>query len=377
MPHSSCHAPRENISWESFVEALPLASLVLNPQGEIISWNDSADSLLQLKSRDAQSLSVLELIVEDNQEGVQEIISAVSVSGKSFVRRVEFYLADQGSVWASVHLFPLRGESPSAANIGVVVRGASREIEQELEQEQRGRELQRLNQELDDFASLLAHDLREPLRSVRGFCDLLREKYDRFGGPDAAKYLNIISSSADRMDELINNLAEYARIAPHGPLPLSTVHLEELVEGVKDRLNGILSRKEAEVVTKGLPEVRANRPLLSQVLQNLIENAFKYRSDAPPKVVIHAEDDGDDWIISVSDNGIGIRAEHHERVFQPFQRLVADKADGTGIGLAICRKIIGRHGGSIWVESELGEGATFSFSLPKKKPHLEAKDHSG
>lgn len=227
----------------------------------------------------------------------------------------------------------------------------------------RVQELARSNNDLEQFAYVASHDLREPLRKIKSYIELLVEDYRGKLDPNADKYINYIASGAERMQALISDLLSYSRVGK-GELVLVATDLDRVLEQVTSDLSLSIQENNATIVIENLPTVKAHPQLLHQVFQNLIANSLKFRTQADPIIKIRAQQENGQWLISVSDNGIGIQPQYQERIFVIFQRLHGrEKYPGTGLGLAICQKIIQRHGGRIWVESELGKGSTFYFTL--------------
>jgi light-regulated signal transduction histidine kinase (bacteriophytochrome) len=226
----------------------------------------------------------------------------------------------------------------------------------------RTEELARSNDELESFASVVAHDLRSPLLTISGYCQLLQEEFgDQLHDP-ANDYLNQIVSGAARMNHLIEDLLEYSRSA-RSPQLLERVEMESVVVHARANLEASIREQEAMIEVGPMPEVTGDQTQLVQLLQNLIGNAIKFRCDQSPRVRVTASRDGDCWQFAVQDNGIGIEEEHFDRIFQAFQRLHGREYPGTGIGLAVCKKIVERHGGRIWLDSTVGQGTTFHFTL--------------
>lgn len=229
------------------------------------------------------------------------------------------------------------------------------------------RELERSNKELEQFAYIASHDLQSPVRQIRNFSQLLENKYkDRLGG-EANEYLKYINSSAIRMSELIHGLLEFSRITSNTE-DFSLVDCNYALSSALLSLDLIIKENNASVECTELPKVYGNSVLLTQLFQNLIHNAIKFKSSELPVVKINYEKKDGEIIFSVTDNGIGIQKEYYEKIFVIFQRL-HDKQEypGTGIGLAICKRIVEFHGGSIWLDSEVNKGTTFYFSLPVVK----------
>lgn len=234
-------------------------------------------------------------------------------------------------------------------------------------------ELARSNAELERFAYIVSHDLKEPLRSITGFSGLLQRKLGPELDPDAQQYLEFIVGGARHMQALIDGLLEYAR-AGREQAAAQPVDLGDVVDKTRTQLAVLIEETGAEVVVSApLPRIEGDPLRLGQLFQNLIGNALKFRSEAPPRIRIEARDSGDCWQLAVADNGIGIEPKHQQRVFEVFQRLHGrEEYPGTGIGLAICKKIVESHGGRIWVESTPGAGTTFLFTLPKAQTPADA-----
>ena len=229
-------------------------------------------------------------------------------------------------------------------------------------------DLARSNAELEQFAYVASHDLQEPLRMVSGFTQLLAKRYAGKLDAKADQYIEFTVSGAKRMQQLIADLLALSRVGTSGG-EFRDVPLAEVMSDVLLNLGPAIQDNGAAVVHDTLPTVFADRGQMTQLLQNLIGNAIKFHGAEPPRVEISAAEAGDDWAISVTDNGIGIAPEHAERVFQIFQRLhTRDKYPGTGIGLAVCRRIVDRHGGKIWLDSTPGGGTRFHFTLRKGAP---------
>lgn len=224
--------------------------------------------------------------------------------------------------------------------------------------------LEQSNAELKQFAYIASHDLQAPLRGVAGFAQFLATDYGDQLDETGKDFIQRIVSGVQRMKNLIDDLLEFSTVDSRQQ-PSHPVDLNEVFEDVMFSMRAFLTEIGAEVATAGeLPSVSGDRGQILRLLQNLIDNAVNYRSSKPLKVVVSAQRKGEGWRISVSDNGIGIAPEHRERIFEIFRRLHNEKDyPGTGIGLAICRSIVGRHGGEIWVEAEPNQGTVFHFTL--------------
>ncbi len=227
-------------------------------------------------------------------------------------------------------------------------------------------ELARSNQELEQFAYVASHDLREPLRKVASFTQLLAERYKSQLDEKADKFIEYIIDGATRMQTLIDDLLTYSRVG-RGEPALEPTDCGVVLQRALADLEAARRETGAEITWDTLPTVQANPLQLGQLLQNLIANAVKFHGPERPKIHLSAKPKDDAWLFSVRDNGIGIDPQHAERIFVMFQRLhTRAEYSGSGIGLAVCKKIVERHGGRIWVESQLGQGAAFYFTWPMR-----------
>jgi signal transduction histidine kinase len=228
----------------------------------------------------------------------------------------------------------------------------------------RTEELERSNKDLQQFAYVASHDLQEPLRMVSSYVQLLQRRYQGKLDADADDFIGFAVDGATRMQHLIQGLLSYSRINTHGNPP-SPTDVAEVLEQVTTNLRLAIGQSNARITHESLPVVKADATQLVQLFQNLIANAIKFCSALPPQIHITAERKDPHWTFSLKDNGIGLDPQFGDRIFTIFQRLHSRQDyPGTGIGLAICKRIVERHGGSIWVTSAPGEGSTFRFTLP-------------
>jgi len=225
-------------------------------------------------------------------------------------------------------------------------------------------ELARSNAELEQFANVASHDLQEPLRMVSSFTQLLGKRYRGKLDQDADEFIGYAVDGATRMQRLINDLLAYSRVGTRGK-PFKRADCEVIFREARDNLMKAIEESGAVVTHDPLPMVLGDEVQLIQLFQNLVANAIKFRSQESLQIQVSAERRGPEWVFAIKDNGIGIAPEQQERIFSIFQRLHhRSEYPGTGIGLALCKKIVERHGGRIWVESQPGEGSTFYFSIP-------------
>lgn len=226
-------------------------------------------------------------------------------------------------------------------------------------------ELERSNKDLEQFAYVASHDLQEPLRMVSSYTQLLAQHYEGRLDEKAKKFMDYAVDGAVRMQRLINDLLTYSRIGTRGK-PLETTDTQALLGEAIINLTAIIEEKRAIITNDDLPTVRADASQLMQVFQNLISNAIKFQGENVPHIHVSAQDKGREWVFSIRDNGIGIEKQYSDRVFVIFQRLhTRQEYPGTGIGLAVCKRIVERQGGRIWFESEPGKCSTFFFTMPK------------
>lgn len=226
-------------------------------------------------------------------------------------------------------------------------------------------ELRRTNEDLEHFAYSASHDLREPLRQVAVYSQLLQREYVTRLDARAEQFIELIVGGAKRMEALVRDILAYTQAANIGQGEIEVIDADAALSAVIGDLKSAIDDSSAVIETEPLPAIRVKPIHLQQLFQNLISNALKYRGPEPPRIRVGAERSGDEWIFFCADNGMGIEAQYHRHIFVLFKRLHSNADfEGTGIGLAICQKIVERYGGRIWVESEAGKGATFRFALP-------------
>jgi len=273
--------------------------------------------------------------------------------------------ADGGSRWISLSGEPVFDDAGRFTGYRGVGKDITERKQAEIELREAHEELKRSNSELEQFAYVASHDLQEPLRMVSSYTQLLLRRYgERFEG-DAKEFMGYIVDGAARMKQLIEDLLAYSRVGTRGK-DFHEVEVEGALRRAVTNLRAAIEESGASVTWDALPTVIADDLQLTQLFQNLIGNALKFRSASVPRVSVSATEKEKEWEFKVRDNGIGIEPQYFERIFMVFQRL-HNKTEypGTGIGLAICKKVVERHGGRIWVEAQPGEGSAFHFTLPK------------
>jgi PAS domain S-box-containing protein len=339
---------------------------VADLEGNLLRWNSRFEAVTGYSAAGIAELDPLEFFADRDAESIADVFERVE-AGEEVTEEVDLVTSDGETIPYEVTVSPV-DEEPS------VLSGVGREITQRRETEQRLdeaiSELERSNAELEQFAYVASHDMKQPLRMVSSYLDLLERRYADELDEDAREFIEFASDGADRMREMIDGLLAYSRVGrrdrEHEP-----VDLRDALDTALTNLEIPIEEEDAEVAVEPLPRVEGDPSQLAQLFQNLVGNAIKY-SEGRPRVGITAEDAGDRWAVSVADDGMGIPEERRERVFDIFAH--GEEAGGSGIGLAICEKIVDRHGGDIRVESEVGEGSTFTFTFPKLGASGEGAD---
>lgn len=287
-----------------------------------------------------------------------------ALADEAFTVTEEFSTAGREAKVFEVCYFPIKDRSQAPIAACRIARDITERKRFENLLCHQSQELTRSNAELEQFAYVASHDLQEPLRMVSSYVQLLAERYQGQLDAKADKFIAYAVDGAQRMQELINDLLALSRVKSR-QADFKPVNSADVLQRVLHDLKGAVEKSQAVVEHSNLPTVTADEGQLYQLFQNLIGNALKFHGEQPPRIKVQAEQQGEQWLFTVQDNGIGIAPEHFERIFVLFQRLHSrQQYSGTGIGLAICKKIVERHRGRIWVESEAGRGAAFKFTLP-------------
>lgn len=291
----------------------------------------------------------------------------VMESGKPLIGKVEKIThLNRRDHWVSTTKIPWYEEKKIIGIIGIT-RDITERKQAQDKLAQKTQELTRSNTELEQFAYIASHDLQEPLRMVSSFTQLLARRYKEKLGPEADEFIAYIEDGAKDMQELINDLLSLSRITTQTK-PFKRTDCENVLDKALTILKVSIEESGAAITHDPLPTIMADSSQLTQLFQNLISNAIKFQGDKPAQIHISAKQKKNEWIFSVQDNGIGMDPKYAERIFLAFQRLHSrDEYPGTGIGLATCKKIVERHGGQIWVESEPDKGSIFYFTIPIRK----------
>ncbi len=296
--------------------------------------------------------------------GIREAIK----QGRECQAVIRNHRKDGVPFWNEVKITPVRDEMGTVIHFVGVLTDVTARIEAQKALERVLAELHRSNKELEQFAYMVSHDLQEPLRMVASYTQLLERRYKDKLDEAANDFIAYAVDGAKRMQGFIRDLLEYSRVGTHGR-PFEWLKVSEVLRDVLGTLRFAIEEQNAEVTHGEMPELEADPVQLGQLFQNLVGNALKFHGQEPVRISIQARRRNGGWEFEVRDNGIGIDPKDAERIFAVFQRLHTRKEyEGTGIGLAICKRIVERHKGTIWVESEVGKGAAFHFILPERQP---------
>jgi PAS domain S-box-containing protein len=348
------------------VEACPSAMVMVAATGQIVMVNAKTEQMFGYSRQEliGQGVDILVPARFRDRHPAFRAAFAASPDARAMgvARDLHGRRKDNSEFPVEVEVNPIETRD-GLAILSVIVDISERNHADELAANQR-RDLERSNAELEEFAYVAAHELLEPLRTIAGYAHLLAERYQGKLDEKADKYIQFAVDGAERMQSLIIDLLAFSRLGRRAgslqPTP-SAVVARQVIERLRPRIE----ETQADIAFGPLPVVNADETQLAQVLQNLVGNALKFRSARPPRIRVNASPRNGEWLFSVEDNGIGIDQQFADRIFQMFQRLhEREKYEGSGIGLAIAKKIVERHGGKIWFESQLGIGTTFYFTLP-------------
>ena len=362
-------AEEEHQRFHFMAESMPQKIFAAGPGGESIYLNRQWIEFTGLSFGQLKHWGWEQIIHPDDLEEGLRVWRHSIETGEPLQLTSRFRRADGVYRW---HLNRARAMRNADGEITLWI-GSSTEIHEQKEKEE---ELRRANEDLQQFAYSASHDLQEPIRNVAVYSEIMARRYrDKLDG-DGLLYLSFLEEGGRRLARLINDLLAYTR-ASRAELSETTVDASVALRNALASLSEAMRETDAKVTYDPLPEVHMGEAHLQQVFQNLIGNALKYRNNASPRIHVSAAKRGAAWCFSVKDNGIGIEPKYKEKIFGVFKRLHHDQRyNGTGIGLAICQRVVERYGGRIWVESEPGEGSTFSFTVPHDESARRAKVQS-
>jgi PAS domain S-box-containing protein len=350
----------------ALVESSDDAILSKSLDGTILSWNRGAEKLYGYTAREVVGRPISLLLPTDRPREVADMLEHLRRGEEIDSFETARVTKDGSVIQVSLRMSPIRGTSGEITGASTIARDITARKDAEATLLLKVQELARSNEELGQFAYIASHDLQEPLRMVASYTELLARRYKGRLDSDADEFIAFAVDGANRMQRLIEDLLMFSRVGTRGT-DLLGISSEEALQQALINLRGSIEESGAVVTHDLLPEVLADETQLIQLFQNLVGNAVKYRSSAVPRVNISAAIDGQDrWSFAVADNGLGIEPQYFEKIFGMFQRLhKREEYAGTGIGLAVCKKIVERHGGGINVESRPGQGSTFTFTLAR------------
>ena len=371
----------------AIIDGIPNALIMTDRAGRIVMVNREAETVFGYPRAEFLALGIDKLVPErfrGGHAGMRAGFHADPQARRMGIGRDLYALRKDGSEFpVEIGLNPIETESEHYVLSAIVdiserkrMEAALRDMNVELEKRVQERTAQlaiandameRSNIELKQFAYIASHDLQAPLRSISGFVQLLKEDFGDKLDPQAGEWIRRTVESTQYMQTLIRDLLSYSQVDSRSR-PFADTDCNRAFEEAVAMLDGSIRDAGATVTHDPLPTLMGDRSQLVQLFANLISNGIKYHGSAPPRVHAYARREGGDWILSVRDNGIGIAPKHHQRIFEIFQRLHTHRAyPGTGIGLAVCRRVVEHHGGVIGVESNPGAGAVFHFTIPDRK----------
>lgn len=352
----------------AIVESSDDAIISKDLNGIIQSWNRGAERIFGYKADEMIGKHISTIAAPDVIDEIPEILNRISRG-----ERVDHYLTkrktkDGRILTVSLTVSPIRDASGTVIGASKVGRDTT-ELERQAEALRAvNAALTRSNADLQQFAYSASHDLQEPLRMVATYSEMLRRKFGEKLGPAGDEYIGYTIQGALRMEQLLRDLRAYTQASTMEHEPSASVDAAKVLDKALANLAAAIQDSNASITHSTLPLVHIHEFQLQQLFQNLIGNAIRYRSSEPPRIHVAAALRGNDWQFSVQDNGIGIDPQYKEQVFGIFKRLhSAAEYPGSGIGLAICQRIVERAGGRIWLESQLGRGSTFFFTIPCKE----------
>ena len=351
-----------NIYNRSLIEASLDPLVTIGHDGKITDLNEATEQVTGYSRDELIGTDFTNYFTEPEiaKEGYQEVFKQGFISDYA----LEIQHKDGSIIPVLYNASVYQDESGKVIGVFAAARDVTTLKKAEIMLKLKIEELKRSNEELEQFAYVSSHDLQEPLRMITSYLQLLQRKYQGNLDDKADKYINFAVDGAVRMQNLIIDLLEYSRVDTGDDEP-GSIDCKFILNKVLFDIKAVIKENNATISHDPLPEVMADSTQIVQVFQNLIINGIKFHGEEAPKIHISAEKIANEWVFSVQDNGIGIDQQYSERIFEIFKRLNSrDRYPGTGMGLAICKKIVERHGGRIWVESKLGKGSTFYFTLP-------------
>ncbi len=347
-------------------ESSPMGILITKSPGIIYDLNPAFAEMMGYNEEELKGKNLLDIThASDYQKTKKWLEKIFNREIQTYITEKKYVRKDGTAFWAKAVVSTMNDITDEIVTVAII-ENIEKKKKTEDALEQKNRELTQINQELEHFAYVASHDLQEPLRTITSFIQILDKRYIHKLDEDAQQFMGFVVEGAKRMQTLIHDLLEYSRINRFNT-GYEKIDLNEIFNTINRVLKDKIESHDALVLSENLPVVYGNRLQLTQVFQNLVDNAIKFKAKKrKPEIIISVNDLGDKWELIFKDNGIGISQEYFQRIFVIFQRLhTHEEYTGTGIGLAICKKIIERHGGEIWVDSKPGKGTAFHLSIAK------------
>jgi PAS domain S-box-containing protein len=366
--------------FRSLYEESPLGIVMETGEDRrLIRFNSTFSKMLGYTDEEMKQLTVDEITHPDDQQLHIDHFNLLEMGAiKAFNVEKRYFKKDGTILYGNVYVSSITNELGEYRDIAMIEDITLKKQSELLLQQKikelndKNEELQRYaqsNTELENFAYVASHDLREPLRTITGFSQLISRKYETLLDQDGKEYLNFIITATAYMESLVNDLLTYSRVNTQNYVE-EEINLKDLLEVVTFSLHQSIKDADGKILFENIPDIiYGDRSRLKQLFQNLIANAIKFKKpDVAPEIRVSCEEKKNHWQFRVSDNGIGIQEEYHEKIFQLFRKLHRkDEYEGSGIGLALCKKVVTQHGGTIWVQSTPGECTCFFFTIPKGK----------
>jgi PAS domain S-box-containing protein len=349
------------------VESSDDAIVTATPAGLLTSWNRGAEQVFGYSAQEALGQHISMIGPPDRADEIAEKLDRVKEGHAVDHHETKRMRKDGVAIDVSLSLSPILDDLGAVVGIASIIRDVTDRKRMEVDIAGTRAELERSNGDLLEFAYVASHELVEPVRVVAGYADLLQRRYGDRLDEDGGRFIGAVASGADRMQALIHDLLQFSRLGRQGK-PMARLDCDELVREILLDLEQRLAEAGATASVGELPAITADAGELGLVFRNLLVNALKFRSEDPPDIRVSAELDDSGWRFSVRDNGIGIKPADAERVFDMFQRLNGrHQFGGTGMGLALVKRIVERHGGRVWIDRGPGGGTVVSFTMPDQE----------
>ena len=352
----------------SIVESSDDAIISKDLNGIVTSWNQAATRIFGYTAEEMIGRPISVLAPPDAADEIPRILDRIRKGERVSHYETRRRTKNGRILEISLTVSPIRDSTGRIVGASKISRDITEKKLAERAMIEQAERLARSNSDLQEFAYVTSHDLQEPLRTIATFSELLRRKYAGRIDERADQYIDLLVGAATRMTALIRDVLSYSRLVKDERITASRVPSKLMVEWAIENLDTRIEESGATICLGDLPVVTVDKSATAQVFQNLLSNAIKYRTPGvPPLIRINGEIKEDEYLFSVEDNGIGIPPAYHKTIFGLFKRLHADEYEGTGIGLALCKRIIEKQGGRIWVESQPNQGSVFRFTIPVRE----------